>query len=173
MRSLMAGRPVPYVLPNILDRTFLPGEPNRDIGRCQIRTDPSDFHPGLHHRAPPAAPPLVSISVTKRLFPEHGALTTHVPPGVIHHHLGWPQNHGVIASRDPATTAPADARGAFPALSRPELSRLLGRTISAPWTACVAAWPALVSWKPSRPSAFLVRLPRVVEPPPAMRPHGR
>jgi len=25
---------------------------------------------------------------------------THVPAGVIHHHLGWPQNYGVTASRD-------------------------------------------------------------------------
>jgi hypothetical protein len=31
---------------------------------------------------------------------------------VIHHHLGWPQNHGVIASRDQAGTAPTDAQGA-------------------------------------------------------------
>ena len=100
MRSLVAGRPVPYVLLNILDRTFLPGEPNRDIG-C-------DFHPGLHHGALPAAPPLVSISATSVCI-EIIVLFNHACAVGVIYHLGWPHNYGVSASQDQAAMAPADA----------------------------------------------------------------
>jgi hypothetical protein len=65
------------------------------------------------------------------------------------HHPGWPQNHGVSAAQDRADMAPAARQRRLPALYQPELSRRLGRTISAPLTACVAAWPALTSWKSS------------------------
>src|SRR4051794_40649360 len=41
VRSLVAGRPVPYVLLNILDRTFLPGEPEQRRRQILIWTDPS------------------------------------------------------------------------------------------------------------------------------------
>ena len=102
----MAGRPVPYVLPNIVDRTFFPAEPNRDIGRFLIWT--------------PLVATSTQVYIIERLRPATGRNVGHTrvyPDHRVNQPRMWPagvppprpQNDGVSASRDQAGMAPADA----------------------------------------------------------------
>ena len=164
------------------------------FNQCKARSSCS--HKGIHDYHLPAAPAWRELGVGGDLF-RTCFLTSWIglsyranrtrdigcdfPPGQYRANFGHsdhgdlpprPRHYGVSASQDEAGMALADATVVPSGAQSLRAVAPSRATISGLLTACVAAWPAPTFWKSSRPDAFLVRLPRVLEPPPAMRPNG-